>query len=156
MLKADVDNSAGKLWPGQYVTAVTQLGAYTDATTIPLVAVQESSAGDYLYAVGPDQKVKKQSITVVATVGDTAVVGSEIKPGDHVVVEGQLRLADGSAVKETVQGATTQVAAAQSGQGRRTSQGKGAAATGTNAGGPTGTAPAEGAAAPSVPPASNS
>jgi hypothetical protein len=34
--------------------------------------------------------------------GDSAVIGSGINPNDHVVVEGQLRLRDGSPVKETV------------------------------------------------------
>jgi multidrug efflux system membrane fusion protein len=106
VLKADVDNSSGALWPGQYVTATTQLGAYDNATTIPLEAVQQGSDGSYVYAVGAGSKVKKQPVSVIATVGDEAVVGKEVKPGDHVVIEGQLRLADGSPVKETVQKGT--------------------------------------------------
>ncbi|HTJ57858.1 MAG TPA: efflux RND transporter periplasmic adaptor subunit [Devosiaceae bacterium] len=107
VLKADVDNSAGKLWPGQYVSAVTQLGAYKDATTVPLVAVQESSDGAYLFAIGKDEKVKKVPVAVVASVGDTAVIGNELKPGDHVVTEGQLQLSDGSLVRETIEGQTS-------------------------------------------------
>lgn len=111
VIKADVDNSAGKLWPGQYVSATTQLSAYANATTIPLVAVQQSDNGSFVFTVGADGKVKKQPLTVVAAVGDTAVVGSEIKPGDHVVTEGQLRLTDGSTARETIKGQTTAVAA---------------------------------------------
>jgi len=113
VVKADVDNSARQLWPGEYVSAVTQLGAYTDATTVPLIAVQAGDSGAFVFAVGADQKVKKQPVTVVATVDDTAVLGPEIKPGDHVVVEGQLRLADGSSVKQTIQGPPDAVAASQ-------------------------------------------
>jgi len=117
VLKADVDNSAGKLWPGQYVTAVTQLGAYDNVTTIPLQAVQQGDQGSFVFAVGQDGKVKKQPVTVIAAVGTNAVVGNELKPGDHVVTEGQLRLSDGSPVKETIQGQTTKVADATAAQG---------------------------------------
>jgi len=105
VLKADLPNPGLKLWPGQYVTATTRVGAYTDATTIPLQAVQQSDQGSFVFAVGSDSKVKRQPVTVVATVGDKAIIGKELKPGDHVVTEGQLRLSDGAAVRETVEGA---------------------------------------------------
>jgi multidrug efflux system membrane fusion protein len=106
VLKADVDNGKEALWPGQYVTATTQLGAYDNATTIPLQAVQQGSDGSFVFLVDAGGKVKKQPISVVATVGELALVGKEVKPGDHVVTEGQLRLSDGSMVRETVQGGT--------------------------------------------------
>ncbi len=64
VIKADVDNSAGKLWPGQYVSATTQLSAYANATTIPLVAVQESNTGPYVWLISSDGKSKQQPITV--------------------------------------------------------------------------------------------
>lgn len=123
VIKADVDDSAGKLWPGQYVTAITELGAYNNATTVPLVAVQQGNSGSFVYVVGGDGKVKKQSVTVVASVGDTAVVGNELKPGDHVVTEGQLTLSDGSSVRETVKGAATDVATTAGNTGTATSGG---------------------------------
>jgi multidrug efflux system membrane fusion protein len=109
VVKADVDNAAGKLWPGQYVTAVTQLGAYNNATTVPLQAVQQSSSGPYVYAISAGEKVKRQPVTVRATVGQTAVISTGLKPGDHVVIEGQLRLNDGATVKETLQAAAPAV-----------------------------------------------
>lgn len=139
VLKADIDNTASKLWPGQYVTATTQLGAYANATTVPLVAVQQSDSGPYVFVVGANHKVKKQPVTVVASVGETAVVGPELKPGDHVVVEGQLRLADGATVRETPQGQATNVAAnggAPAGGGTR--QPRRAANTGGASGGTSG------------------
>jgi multidrug efflux system membrane fusion protein len=111
VLKADVDNADEKLWPGQYVTATTQLGAYDNATTIPLVAVQESETGPYVWMIGSDGKAKRQPVTVEASIGDSAIVSKGVQAGDHVVTEGQLRLSDGSSVKETVAGSTTSVAA---------------------------------------------
>jgi membrane fusion protein, multidrug efflux system len=109
-VKADVDNSAGKLWPGQYVTATTTLGAYDNVTTIPVVAVQESDSGSFAFVVGSDSKVKRVPVTVTATIGDTAIVGDTIKPGDHVVTEGQLRISDGATVRETLQSSQANVA----------------------------------------------
>jgi multidrug efflux system membrane fusion protein len=101
--EADVTGGADKLWPGQYVTIITRLGEYSNATTIPLVAVEQSDSGSYVFAVGADKKVKRVPLAIQAALGDTAIVtGSPIKPGDHVVVEGQLRLADGSPVNETI------------------------------------------------------
>jgi len=111
VIKADVDNSAGKLWPGQYVSATTQLSAYANATTIPLVAVQESNTGPYVWLIGSDGKAKQQPITVQASIGDVAIISNGIKPGDHVVTEGQLRLSNGATVKETVNSKPTSVAA---------------------------------------------
>jgi multidrug efflux system membrane fusion protein len=113
VIKADVDNSGNKLWPGQYVTAVTQLGAYTNATTVPLVAVQQSSNGAFVYLVGPNEKVKTQPVSLTAAVNETAVIASGVKPGDHVVTEGQMRLSDGTAVREASQQQATGVATNQ-------------------------------------------
>jgi multidrug efflux system membrane fusion protein len=39
-------------------------------------------------------------VTVASTGDDGAVVTAGVKPGDRVVVEGQLRLKDGSAIRE--------------------------------------------------------
>jgi multidrug efflux system membrane fusion protein len=145
VLKADVDNTANTLWPGQYVTAVTQVGAYDSATTIPLQAVQQSNDGSFVFAVGTDSKVKKQPVTVTASVGTEAVVGQGVKPGDHVVIEGQLRLSNGSAVRETVQGQT------------KVADGQGAGAAKEGSAGPTGTSGgASAAAAPGATSAANS
>lgn len=106
VVKATIPNQDGKLWPGQYVTAVTEVNTYDNATTIPVVAVQQSATGPYVFVSGADLKAKRSPVTILANIGDTAVIGSGVKPGDHVVVEGQLHLADGGAVKETVQDET--------------------------------------------------
>ncbi|MGN6103115.1 MAG: hypothetical protein ACTHOR_18400, partial [Devosia sp.] len=91
------------------------LGEYANATTIPLQAVQQGSGGPYVFTVGADGKAQKTPVTVIAAVADTAVMGPQLKPGDHVVIEGQLRLATGSAVRETVRANPTRVAEATAG-----------------------------------------
>lgn len=102
-VKAEIPNANESLWPGQYVTAVTELSTLKSATTIPLIAVQQDNAGPFVFLVGPDNKAKKVPIKLVTAVGNLAVVGPQIKVGDHVVIEGQLRLVNGSLVAQTVQ-----------------------------------------------------
>ena len=104
LVKADVDNSAQTLWPGQYATVSVQVGAYTDATTVPAVAVQQSATGPFVFVVAASGAVKQQPITLIDTIDDVAVVGPEVSIGDQVVVEGQLGLVNGANVVATVQG----------------------------------------------------
>ncbi len=99
--KADFANADGALWPGEYVKVECDLGVHHDATVVPLAAVQLNENGSFVYLVKPDGKVVAQNVTVTDTAEGNGIIGSGLKPGDHVVVEGQLRLHDGSQVKET-------------------------------------------------------
>lgn len=101
VLKADVANEDGALWPGQYVTTVVDLSVQKDATTVPLIAVQQGNSGSFVFLVHPDKKVAMQNVTLGNTAGDTAVIASGVKPGDEVVVDGQLHLQDGATVQTT-------------------------------------------------------
>lgn len=104
VVKAEFPNADGALWPGAYVNLTTQLSTMKGATVVPVIAVQQSDQGTFVYVVKDGSKVAKVPVTVAATKGDQAVIGDGVKPGDHVVIEGQLRLTDGAPVKETVGG----------------------------------------------------
>ena len=101
VLKADVANKDGALWPGQYVTAVVDLSMQKNATTIPLIAVQQGSNGAFVFLVHPDKKVAMQPVSLANTAGDTAVIATGVQPGDEVVIDGQLHLQDGATVQTT-------------------------------------------------------
>ncbi|CAN7727136.1 efflux RND transporter periplasmic adaptor subunit [Phyllobacterium sp. LjRoot231] len=105
VLKADIANTDGALWPGQYVTAVVELTVHKNATTVPLVAIQQGNEGSFVFLVHSNKTVAKQNITLTDTVGDTAVIASGVAPGDQVVVDGQLHLQDGSPVQTSTQAA---------------------------------------------------
>jgi multidrug efflux system membrane fusion protein len=90
------------LWPGAYVRVQAQIGAYTDATVVPIAAVQLSDADSFVFLVDPNSTVTKRQVKVADTSGEIAVISSGLKVGDHVVTEGQLRLDEGSRIKETV------------------------------------------------------
>ncbi|TXR49639.1 efflux RND transporter periplasmic adaptor subunit [Phyllobacterium endophyticum] len=99
VMKADLANTDGALWPGQYVTAIVELTVHENATTVPLVAIQQGNDGTFVFLVHPDKSVAKQNVTLTDTVGDKAVIASGLGPGDQVVVDGQLHLQDGSLVQ---------------------------------------------------------
>jgi multidrug efflux system membrane fusion protein len=101
-LKGQFANTDAALWPGAYVRVQAQLGAHTDATVVPIAAVQLNDAGSFVFLVNPNSTVTKRQVTVADTSGEIAVISSGLKVGDHVVTEGQLRLDEGSRIKETV------------------------------------------------------
>ena len=101
LVKADVDNTAAVLWPGQYVSASVQIGSYADATTVPTAAVQQNSSGPFVFTVSDQNIVKQVPVTLIATLNDVAILGPEISLGTQVVVDGQLALVDGATVVPT-------------------------------------------------------
>lgn len=99
-VKAQAANADEALWPGAYVRVQAQLSTIPDATVVPTAAVQLNGTGAFVFLVKPDSTVTKQAVTVGDAIGDSSVITAGLKPGDHVVVEGQLRLAEGSPVRE--------------------------------------------------------
>ncbi len=124
--KAEVANADGALWPGQYVTAQVELGVRRGVTVVPLVAVQQGPNGSFVYLVRPNKTVEMHKIALGETQGELAVISEGLTAGDHVVVEGQAALGNGTQVRETVQGQAgsaarpgpTRVGAADPGNGR--------------------------------------
>jgi multidrug efflux system membrane fusion protein len=115
ILKGQFDNADEALWPGAYVRVQAEIGSYNDATTVPTAAVQLNGSESFVFLVQPDSTVTRRTVTVARTVGDLAIISSGVKPGDHVVIEGQLKLVEGSHVKETVGTATGGPAAGAAG-----------------------------------------
>jgi len=98
-LKARFNNSANKLWPGQMVNVRLGARKLPKAILIPLAAVNRGPKGQYVFVVGPDNKVVMRSVALVTTQGQVAVVKSGVNPGDVVVTDGQMTLEPGSLVK---------------------------------------------------------
>jgi multidrug efflux system membrane fusion protein len=105
-LKAVFDNADAALWPGEYLKVEAELGMQHGATTVPVAAVQLNEKGSFVFLVKPDGTVAAQPVTVANEAGYVAVIASGLRPNEHVVVEGQLRLRDGSRINETVASAS--------------------------------------------------
>jgi len=98
--KALFDNRNGQLWPGQYVRVAVDLGLRPNVTVAPLVAVQPSQNGPFVFVVKPDITVERRPVEVAESQGGMAAIASGLKPGEKVVVEGQQRLKEGAAIVE--------------------------------------------------------
>ncbi|QDU62378.1 Multidrug resistance protein MdtA precursor [Planctomycetes bacterium Pan216] len=99
MLQATFANADRHLWPGQFVDVYLTLEELPDAHTIPFRAVMEGPKGPYVFVVDG----KRVAIRTIQTgerldEGENVVVSSGLKPGETVVVRGQLSLSKNTEV----------------------------------------------------------
>jgi membrane fusion protein, multidrug efflux system len=98
-LKATFANGAGRLWPGQFVTARLTLGQRAGVVVVPPAAVQAGQHGDYAFVVKPDQTVEQRTVVTRGSTDEGAVIDRGISAGETVVVDGQMGLVPGSRVQ---------------------------------------------------------
>lgn len=96
--KALFANADRKLWPGLFVDVTLTLGERPDSVVVPVAAVQTGQQGQYVYVVGAGDKAEARPVTVAFEVAGEAVIASGVKPGEAVIVDGQLRVAPGLTV----------------------------------------------------------
>lgn len=113
-LKARFPNTAGALYPNQFVNARLQVRVLHNVVTVPTSAVQLGSRGAYVYVAAKNDKgqeaVTVRPITPGITSNTLTVVEKGLEPNELVVVDGLDRLRDGIAVKVA---ATTETPKAQ-------------------------------------------
>lgn len=98
-MSATIDNDQLSLWPGQYVDVEVTLGELANAIVVPTVAVQQGQTGSFVWMVNDDNTVTARPVTAAYSENDKSAITSGLVAGDKVVVEGQLRLKDGTKVK---------------------------------------------------------
>ncbi len=98
-LKARFPNAESLLWPGQFVNVQLTLQTMRNVTTIPMAAVNRGPSGQYVFLVGKDKHVTVRPVKLALTQDTTAVIASGVKPGDVVVIDGQMTLKAGSLVR---------------------------------------------------------
>ena len=101
-LRADFANDDLSLVPGQLVDVTVELDDIPNALVVPRDAVNDGPDGTYVYVV-EDGKKGTQAVThpVKILFDDTknVAVSGDIKPGDKVITEGQLRVEPDSVVR---------------------------------------------------------
>lgn len=95
--KARIDNVNELLWPGQFVKVEITLGVEADAISVPAAAVQLGPQGAYVYVVR-DGVAELRNVDVKRTQAGESVIGKGLEGGESVVIDGQLRLANGANV----------------------------------------------------------
>jgi membrane fusion protein, multidrug efflux system len=97
-LKATFANNDIRLWPGQFVNVNLTLGVQAHAVVVPSTTIQIGQNGPYVFVIKDDSTVELRLVRVDRTVGNKTVVASGIAAGERVVVDGQLRLNNGTRV----------------------------------------------------------
>ncbi len=98
-LKAEFNNTASQLWPGQYVNIVLRLTTLNNATVVPSQSVQNGQIGQFVWVLKADKTVHMQPVVTGPAVGDSVTITSGVNSGDLVVTDGQLQLTENSKVK---------------------------------------------------------
>ena len=96
--KAEFTNTAGALWPGEYMSVTVQLDLQAGALAIPSVAVVPSQQGNFVFVIGPNQTAQMRMVSVGREVGALSIITKGVSAGERVVVDGQSRLTAGSKV----------------------------------------------------------
>ncbi|MGD0885462.1 MAG: efflux RND transporter periplasmic adaptor subunit [Thermodesulfovibrionales bacterium] len=98
-LKATFVNKDKRLWPGQFVNAITTLTSQPNAIVVPSQALQTGQEGQYVFVIKSDLTVESRPVVPSRTVEGETVVGKGLQPGEQVVTDGQLRLVPGTKIE---------------------------------------------------------
>jgi membrane fusion protein, multidrug efflux system len=98
-VKAQFPNEDERLWPGAYVNVDVTLRTDPSALVVPAQAVQVSQQGTYVFIIKDDNTVETRPVVVDRTIGDESVITSGLTKGQRIVVDGQLRLVNGTRVE---------------------------------------------------------
>jgi multidrug efflux system membrane fusion protein len=91
-LKGTFPNEDDVLWPGQFVNVTLTLSELTNAIVVPSQAVQTGQNGQFIYVVKSDETVEQRPVTTGITYDGQTVIVKNLKAGETVVTDGQLRL----------------------------------------------------------------
>ena len=97
-LKATFANDDTRLWPGQFVNVTLTLGVEANAVVAPNAAIQIGQNGPYVFVIKDDSTVELRLVRTSRAVGNRTVIAEGLAAGERLVVDGQLRLANGSRV----------------------------------------------------------
>jgi multidrug efflux system membrane fusion protein len=114
-LRADFANDNLALVPGQLVNVTVELDNIPNALVVPRDAVNDGPNGSYVYVVANDKAVS-HAVKILFDDTINVAVQSDIKPGDQVITEGQLRVDANGPVR--IIGGKTQGEAPPAGKGK--------------------------------------
>jgi multidrug efflux system membrane fusion protein len=97
-LKGEFSNADSRLWPGEFVNTTLLLHDHPGAILVPSQAVQTGQQGSFVFVVQPEMKVDLRPVVIGESIDNQTVVTSGLKPGETVVIDGQLRLIPGAKV----------------------------------------------------------
>ena len=99
-LRASYDNPDMALVPGQLVDVTVALSEIPNATLVPREAVNTGPDGQFVYLV-KDGAAQQVAVKILFDDGVHDAVSGNLKKGDQVITEGQLRVIPGAKVNIT-------------------------------------------------------
>lgn len=100
-LQASFPNPQHTLLPGQFGKVRVETELRHNAILVPQRAIQQLQSEQTVLTVGPGNIVELHPIITAERVGENWIVQQGLKPGDRVIVEGQLKVRPGAHVKPT-------------------------------------------------------
>ncbi len=100
-LRATFNNADFRLVPGQFVDAAVSLETYPHAIVVPRDAVNIGPDSHYVFVIGKRNVAAMRPVRLVYDDGVNDVIEGNVRPGERVVVEGQLRVIPGKPVQVT-------------------------------------------------------
>jgi membrane fusion protein (multidrug efflux system) len=100
-LRAVFDNPDRQLIPGQFVRVRIVLRRFEDEILVPVQAVGADAKGPQIYVVKDDSTVERRSVVLGAIINDRQIITEGLKPGERVVINGQVGLRPGIEVQVT-------------------------------------------------------
>ena len=97
-LKSVFSNADNKLFPNQFVNMHMLVDTKHNLMIVPAAAIQRGPQSAYVYVVTGGNKVRIQKVTIAQTTGNNIGISAGLNDGDVVVIDGQDKLQDGSAV----------------------------------------------------------
>jgi multidrug efflux system membrane fusion protein len=106
-LRATFDNPDLRLVPGELVDVSVELDVLRDVAIVPRAAVNIGQDGDtYIFVVDAENNAEMRQAQVRYQDERFAVVGDAVRPGERVIVDGQLRVTPGIGV-DIIEGSNT-------------------------------------------------
>jgi membrane fusion protein, multidrug efflux system len=100
-LQASFPNPQHTLLPGQFGQVRVETELRLNAILIPQRAIQQLQSVQTVFTVNAANIVEQRAITTAERVGEDWIVQQGLKPGDRVIVEGQLKVRAGMRVTAT-------------------------------------------------------
>lgn len=107
-IRARLPNPDRKLRPGMLMTVAVEAAPRTNPGVPELSVISEGDAR-YVFVIGPDGKVKRRAVKMGARQDGVVEVLDGLRPGERIVGDGVVKVADGMAVR-TAKGAASQTA----------------------------------------------
>ncbi len=97
-LRAEIDNTNGKLFPGMFATVSLRSGEPIARMLLPESAIGTDLVGRYVLVLSKDNISQYRKVTVGEMVGKMQIILSGLSPEDRVVIEGLHKATPGKKV----------------------------------------------------------